>query len=629
MTPSIATVSISGTLPEKLEAIAQAGYQAVELFENDLLSFSGTVREAGALASSLGLTIVTLQPFRDFEGLEGLQRQRVMDYAERKFDLMEELNTSLLMVCSSIHPDSQPGLSRTVNDFVELAERARKRGLKVAYEALAWGRHVNDYRDAWEIVRTANQPNLGLVLDTFHIFSRGSDLEVIPYIPGDQIFLVQTADAPRLSMDHLSWSRHYRCFPGQGQMDIARFMAAVEATGYAGYISHEIFNDTFRMANPRQIAQDGYRSSLYLASMHQQSSVPLKQAIESIAFIELSAPAEHYASTKQTLAALGFAQIGHHPNKPVERWAQGGINILVNRDPSFAKQWLGHDGLSVSALGVLVHDANAAERRASALGFKVIRPEACDASHQMTAMQGVDGTLTYLLDIPGIEALWSTEFPNSTVPIADGTLETVDHISVSIPYEDYLSVVLQYRAVFDLDLSPAFDITDPRGLIQSQVLSGPTPGFRFAINGSHSPQTTTNQVIRRRGGSGVQHIAFHSRSIAHTAERVAAAGAEVLAIPQNYYRDLAGKFGLAPAVIAYMERLQILFDADSSGQFQQFYVVPEGGHFLFEVVQRDGYLGLGAANAYIRASAQQQRQYHAASDVVEDPPNPIEHLKCL
>ena len=96
MTPSIATVSISGTLPEKLEAIAQAGYQAVELFENDLLSFSGTVREAGALASSLGLTIVTLQPFRDFEGLEGLQRQRVMDYAERKFDLMEELNTSLL-----------------------------------------------------------------------------------------------------------------------------------------------------------------------------------------------------------------------------------------------------------------------------------------------------------------------------------------------------------------------------------------------------------------------------------------------------------------------------------------------------------------------------------------------------
>lgn len=607
MIPSIATVSISGTLSEKLEAIARAGYTAVEVFENDLLSFSGTVRDAGALAKSLGLTMVTLQPMRDVEGLDGRDRQRVMDHAERKFDLMEELGTSLMMVCSSVHPNSKPGLSRAVVDFSELAERAARRGIRVAYEALAWGRHVSDYRQAWEIVRTADQPNLGLVLDTFHIFSRGSDLEVIPFIPGDRIFLVQTADAPHLSMDHLSWSRHYRCFPGQGQMDIGRFMAAIEATGYTGYVSHEIFNDTFRMANPQQIARDGYRASQYLASMLSTSTVPHKQAIQSIGFIELSTPIEHYAATSKTLTALGFKHIGDHPHKPVERWAQGDINILVNRDPSFAKQWLGHDGLSVSALGVLLENAAAAEARATALGFQVIRPEACDASHQMTAIQGVDGTLTYLLDQAGIEALWSTEFPNSQAVPEDTMLETVDHISVSIPYEDYLSVVLQYRTVFDLDLSPAFDITDPRGLIQSQVLSGPTHGFRLAINGSHSPQTTANQLIRRRGGSGVQHIAFHSRALKHTAERLQASGAEVLAIPQNYYRDMAGKFGIDPDRAADMERLHILFDEDAAGEFQQLYVVPEGGHFLFEVVQRDGYLGLGAANAYIRASAQQSR----------------------
>lgn len=615
MIPSIATVSISGTLPEKLEAIARAGYTAVEIFENDLLSFPGTVRDAGALAQSLGLTIVTLQPMRDVEGLEGADRQRVMDYAERKFDLMAELGTSLLMVCSSIHPKSKAGLSRAVADFTELAERAALHGIRVAYEALAWGRHVYDYRQAWDIVRTANQPNLGLVLDTFHIFSRGSDLEVIPFIPGDRIFLVQTADAPHLSMDHLSWSRHYRCFPGQGQMEIERFMAAIEATGYAGYLSHEIFNDTFRMANPQQIARDGFRASQYLAAMHSASTVPKKQAIQSIGFIELSTPPEHYAATAQTLGALGFAHVGDHPQKPVERWAQGGINILVNRDPSFAKHWLGHDGLSVSALGVVLDNATAAEARATALGFQIIRPEACDASHQMTAIQGVDGTLTYLLDDAGIEALWSTEFPNSVSVPDDSMLETVDHISVSIPYEDYLSVVLQYRTVFDLELSPAFDITDPRGLIQSQVLSGPTHGFRLAINGSHSPQTTANQLIRRRGGSGVQHIAFHSRSLKRTAERLQASGAEVLAIPQNYYRDLAGKFGIAPETAIDFERLNILFDADSSGEFQQLYVVPEGGHFLFEVVQRDGYLGLGAANAYIRASAQQSRLKSTAVDV--------------
>lgn len=608
MTPSIATVSISGTLSEKLHAIAAAGYRAVEIFENDLISFPGTVREAGALAESLGLQVITLQPFRDFEGLESKARQIVFDYAERKFDVMAELGTDLLMVCSSIHPEAQPGLARAVHDHIELAERAARRGLRVAYEALAWGRHVNDYRQAWEIVRTANQANLGLVLDTFHIFSRGSDLDVIPFIPGHQIFLVQTADAPHLSMDHLSWSRHYRCFPGQGQMEIERFMAAVHATGYDGFLSHEIFNDTFRMADPRQIARDGYRSSQYLSAMLPGTQVPAQQSILGVEFIELSTPDDLYIPTTRTLTALGFAQTGRHPHKPVERWAQGAITILVNRDPSFAKQWLGHEGLSVSAIGVRVGDAQAAEDRARHLGFKVIRPEAADASHQMTALQGVDGTLTYLLDAAGANALWETEFPSTGAQSESAMLDYIDHISVSIPYEDYLSVVLQYRAVFDLTLSPAFDITDPRGLIQSQVLSGPNSPFRLAINGSHSPETTANQVIRRRGGSGVQHIAFQSRSITQTAERLQAAGACTLAIPRNYYRDIAGKHGLSEGKVTQLQSLNILFDTDEGGTFHQLYVVPEGGHFLFEVVERQGYSGLGAANAFIRASAQQQNQ---------------------
>jgi sugar phosphate isomerase/epimerase len=106
--------------------------------------------------------------------------------------------------------------SHAAADFHELAERAAKRGLRVAFEALAWGRHINDYRDAWEVVRRADHPSIGLVLDTFHILVRGTDLRPIRAVPKDRIFLVQVADAPLLDMDYLSWSRHYRCFPGQG-----------------------------------------------------------------------------------------------------------------------------------------------------------------------------------------------------------------------------------------------------------------------------------------------------------------------------------------------------------------------------------------------------------------------------
>ena len=127
MYSSIATVCLSGSLEEKVDAIAQAGFEGLELFENDLTAFAGTPREAGELIRARGLKLVTLQPFRDFEGLQGRARQRAFDRAEHKFDLMEELGTDLLMACSTVHPDALPGISRAADDFFELGERAAKR----------------------------------------------------------------------------------------------------------------------------------------------------------------------------------------------------------------------------------------------------------------------------------------------------------------------------------------------------------------------------------------------------------------------------------------------------------------------------------------------------------------------
>ena len=246
MKTSIATVCLSGGLREKLEAIAAAGFRGVEIFESDLLSYNGTPADVARELADLGLKPITFQPFRDFEGMPEPQRLRTFDRAERKFDLMQELGCDLLMVCSNVSPDSLGGIDRAAGDFRELGERAAKRGLRVGFEALAWGRHISDYRDAWEVVRRADHGSIGLVLDTFHTYARKTDLKPLRSIPGDRIFLVQLADAPWLDMDVLSWSRHFRCFPGQGDMPLVEFMQALQATGYDGQLSLEIFNDQFR-----------------------------------------------------------------------------------------------------------------------------------------------------------------------------------------------------------------------------------------------------------------------------------------------------------------------------------------------------------------------------------------------
>src|SRR6185312_1688084 len=226
MKTSIATVSISGTFPDKLEAIAAAGFDGIEIFETDFLTFGTTPRELGKMIRDSGLEITLFQPFRDFEGLPEPLRSRAFERARRKFEVMKELGTDLMLICSNVSPEALGGVDRAAADLRELGEVAAPMGIRVGYEALAWGRHVNDHRDAWEIVRRADHPNVGLILDSFHTLVRRIDPDTIRAIPGDRIFIVQLADAPRIDMDLLYLSRHFRSMPGEGDLPVVDFVRA-------------------------------------------------------------------------------------------------------------------------------------------------------------------------------------------------------------------------------------------------------------------------------------------------------------------------------------------------------------------------------------------------------------------
>ena len=153
MRRSIATVSLSGMLREKLQAAAAAHFDGVEIFENDLLQFPGTPAEVRRLCEDLGLTIDMFQPFRDFDGTTPAQLARNLERAERKFDLMAELGTPLILVCSNVQPDALDDVDRLAEQFHQLAEHAGRRGMRIAYEALAWGSKIKRWSQAWEIGR--------------------------------------------------------------------------------------------------------------------------------------------------------------------------------------------------------------------------------------------------------------------------------------------------------------------------------------------------------------------------------------------------------------------------------------------------------------------------------------------
>ncbi|WP_395515569.1 bifunctional sugar phosphate isomerase/epimerase/4-hydroxyphenylpyruvate dioxygenase family protein [Pseudorhizobium flavum] len=616
MKTSIATVSISGELPEKLEAIAKAGFDGVEIFENDFLAFDGSPRDVGRMVRDAGLEITLFQPFRDFEGMPEPHRARTFDRAERKFDIMQELGTDLVLVCSNVSPVSLGGIDRAAADFRELGERAAKRGLRVGYEALAWGRHISDHRDAWEIVRRADHPNVGLILDSFHSLARKIDIGSIRSVPKDKIFIVQLADAPLIDMDLLYWSRHFRNMPGEGDLPVTDFVAAIAETGYDGYFSLEIFNDQFRGGSPKAIAADGHRSLIYLGDQVRRRSgaatlsvapMPERAVVKGVAFVEFSVGEADAGQLIAMLHALGFRKTAVHRTKKVSVYQQGQIRILVNRESvGFASAAYAVHGTSAYAMALEVEDASAALARAVALGAEPFRQPVGPGELEIPAIRGVGGGLVYLIDgTSSLGKIWEVDF----VPASDegqpvpANLIAVDHVAQTVAYEEMLTWLLFYTSIFETAKSPMVDIIDPAGVVRSQVVENRDGSLRITMNGAENRRTLAGHFIAEKFGSGIQHLAFRSTDIFKTAKALRANGFHTLPISPNYYDDVEARFGLEPQLTERMKAENILYDRDEHGEYFQLYSGTFAEGFFFEIVERRGYRGYGAANAIFRIAA--------------------------
>ncbi|GAA3443497.1 bifunctional sugar phosphate isomerase/epimerase/4-hydroxyphenylpyruvate dioxygenase family protein [Planomonospora venezuelensis] len=575
MRKSIATVSVSGTLTEKLEAIAAAGFDGVEIFENDLLTCPLPPEEIRLRAADLGLSIELYQPLRDFEAMPEPDLRR----AERKFQIMERLGADLLLVCSNVSPRAAADDGLAAEQLRLLAERAAGHGIRIAYEALAWGRYVNEYLHSWRIVRLADHPNLGVCLDSFHILSRGSDPIGIEAVPGEKIFFLQLADAPILAMDVLQWSRHYRCFPGQGDFDVAGLLTHVRKAGYTGPLSLEVFNDHFRQADARRIAVDAMRSLIAL-----EGSAHPAEAPTGFAFAEL-ATAEDPAGLRVMLTALGFTRSGVHGGKPVELWEQGRARLLLNRTGG------GPAPTALTAIGLESPEPADAVKRAGSLLAPVLPRERAPGDAPLDAIAAPDGTQIFFCRTAQPYG-WREDFAPGEP--AAGEITHLDHVALTQPWHYFDEAELFYRSVLGLAPQEGLEFPDPYGLLRSKAMTGPDGGLRMVLN--------LAQV--GAGQTPSQHVALACDDILAVARRLRAEHPDLLLpIPGNYYDDLEARHEAGPGLRGLRE-LGVLYDRDEDGEFLHLYTVTVGRVF-FEVVQRvGGYRGYGAVNAPVRLAVQ-------------------------
>ncbi|MFE7270363.1 bifunctional sugar phosphate isomerase/epimerase/4-hydroxyphenylpyruvate dioxygenase family protein [Streptomyces sp. NPDC057623] len=588
MRTSIATVSLSGSLTEKLTAASRAGFDGVEIFENDLLASPLTPEEIRARCADLGLTVDLYQPMRDIEAVPADEFARGLRRARHKFEVMRRLGADTVLVCSSVHPLAVDDDALAAYHLRQLADLAQQFGIRVAYEALAWGRHVSTYDHAWRIVEAADHPALGTCLDSFHILSRGSDPKGIEDIPGEKIFFLQLADAPLLAMDVLQWSRHYRCFPGQGGFDVAGLVRHVLRTGYDGPLSLEVFNDVFRQAEAGPTAVDAHRSLLVLQETVGVATPPPPVVPTGVAFAELVTPDAEPVSA--VLGALGFARTARHRSKPVDLWQQGEARILVNTSGAARR-----DGTGLAAIGLESPDPAGAARRAEALLAPVLPRRRAPEDAPLDAVAAPDGTQLFFCararnELPD----WRADFTDAAHEAGTPGVHGIDHLALTQPWHHFDEATLFHRSVLGLHAQESVDVADPYGLLRSRAVTNADGSVRIALSVGAAP---TDDPVH------AQHIALATDDVVTAARGFRASGGRLLPIPANYYDDLAARYEFADGELETYRELGILYDRDAHGEFRHCYTVTVGRVF-FELVQRDGYRGYGAQNAPVRLAAQ-------------------------
>ncbi|MGP3937074.1 TIM barrel protein [Nonomuraea sp. KM88] len=611
---ALATVCLSGTIEDKLAAASAAGFSGIEICEGDLIVSNWSPGRIRQECADLGLTIHLYQPFHDFEAAPPATFEANLRRAERKFDVLEQLGATTMAICSTTSMTAIDDDDRAAQQLHTLAGRAARRGLRIAYEGLAWGRFVNTVDHAWQIVRRADHPALGLCLDSFHVFARGEDPATIRAVPGSKVFHLQLADAPRLNMDVLEWSEHHRLFPGQGAFDLAGFVGHVLATGYDGPLSVEVSNDVCRQADPRHVAVDAMRSLLSLeeavgtacpVAVRERvrlADLPPAPHLGGHVFTELAVDEVSGPVLARALTALGFTHTGQHRSKPVQLWSQGTIRLLLN----FAPQRTVPPGTAaICALAVESADPAGSVRRAERLLAPVLPRVRRREEADLDSVAAPGGTAVFFCRTGGDDN-WLDDFaPTGRVDRGDGLLTGTDHVSLTESVDDFDQTALFYSAVLGLQATQTTTLPAPFGLMHSRAATDPEQRVRIGLNTAPLRRGDWSPAV-----PNPQHIAFGTDDAIAGAQALRALGAPLLRIPDNYYDDLDARLALPPRLLAAMRRHSLLYDRDQHGEYLHFYTEMLGARIFFEVVQRvGGYSGYGAPNnAAVRMAAHRRRR---------------------
>jgi sugar phosphate isomerase/epimerase len=277
----IDTASLAGSLESRLSAARAAGFAQVMISATDIAGHAGGAAAGIRSVRDSGMRVTGLEALRDFEGLTGQLHAYKLDVAKSMLEICAAMGSRLLLVEASTSTHANASIEAIVRDLKKLALLAVPLGIRVAFKGLSWSHTVKNFAAAGDIVFRANCPNLGIAIDAFDVIAAGVPPDDVEGIDPEQIFLVQLSDYMwqeiRSTEEQVATARHFRAFPGEGAHSeaLANLVRRLDAIGYYGDYSFDVYNDDYRQMPPETVAERARRAADWLGETVLRRALPV------------------------------------------------------------------------------------------------------------------------------------------------------------------------------------------------------------------------------------------------------------------------------------------------------------------------------------------------------------------
>jgi 4-hydroxyphenylpyruvate dioxygenase len=317
-------------------------------------------------------------------------------------------------------------------------------------------------------------------------------------------------------------------------------------------------------------------------------------------FVEYTAPDPELLRT--LFERLGFPVTARHRSKNVTLHRQGDINFIINAEPeSFAQRFAAQHGPSACAMAFRVKDAAAAFRRCVELGAKPVENAVGPMELNIPAIEGIGGSLIYLVDRYGERTIYDVDFVPVTppsVPRAAG-LTYIDHLTHNVARGNMDRWAGFYEKLFNFREIRYFDIEGQKTGLFSRAMTSPCGKIRIPINESQDDKSQIEEYLREYRGEGIQHIALGTDNIFATVDALRAQGVQFQDTPDTYYEAIDARVPGHGEKLEELRRRRILIDGNpekGEGLLLQIFTQNVIGPIFFEIIQRKGNEGFGEGN---------------------------------